>query len=206
METGVTIEGGASAEGRVCVCKGMDALRAAGLAGTAELAIWKRPAGAAIRTALDSLDFSAFEDVRIEGSADAILNGLEACLRALPWPGLVKDYVAGDVIAMMGPMRTMAADFTLRLEYVTHDACRKFHRDDTDFRLITTYLGRGTQWMEDTGAGPGQVHELDTLHVAMLLGQRCAFPGRILHRSPPIEGTGEARLVMVLDVERPGYC
>ncbi len=199
-------QGAPSAQGRVCICEGMDALRACGLDGTAELAIWKRPVAGAIRVAFESVDFEGFEDVRILGPVDTILFELEACLRALPWPGLVKESVASDVIALIAPMRAMEADFTLRLEYVTDDACRKFHKDDTDFRLITSYLGRGTQWTEDKGAGPGQVHELDTGDVAMLLGQRCAFPGRILHRSPPIEGTGEARLVMVLDVERPGYC
>lgn len=195
-----------SAEGRVYLCKGFDALRASGLGGTAELAIWERPAGAAIRTAFESVDFSGFEDIRIDGSADAILSGLEACLSAQPWPGLVKDYVAEDVIAMIGPMRAIEADYTLRLEYVTDDACRKFHKDETDFRLITSYLGRGTQWSFDSGDGQGEIQEMDTFHVGMLLGQRCAFPSRVLHRSPPIEGTGEVRFVMVLDVERAGYC
>ena len=195
-----------SAEGRVCECRGLEGLCATGLEGAAELAIWKRPGGAAIRMALESVDFSGFEDVRIDGSADAIRAGLDACLRALPWPGLIMDYVAGDVIAMLGPLQSIGAHYTLRLEYVTDDACRKFHKDETDFRLITTYLGRGTQWRRGDLESRSQIREIETFHVAMLLGQRCAFPGRILHRSPPIEGTGESRFVMVLDVERPGYC
>lgn len=195
-----------SGEGVVSICDGFDALRAAGLAGTAELAIWKRPAGAATRMAFESVDFAGFEDVRIDGPSDAILSGLEARLSGLAWPGLVKDCVAEDVIAMIGPVQPIEADYTLRLEYVTDNACRKFHKDETDFRLITSYLGRGTQWTIDNGEGHGEIHEMDTFHVGMLLGQRCAFPSRVLHRSPPIEGTGEVRFVMVLDVERPGYC
>lgn len=191
-----------SAEGRVCECKGFDALLATGLDGTAELAVWKRSVSEAAQLAFESVDFSAFEDIRIDGAADAILAGLDVCLRALPWPGLVKDCVAEDVIAMLAPLRAIDADYTLRLEYVTDDACRKFHKDETDFRLITSYLGRGTQWTIDGG----DIREMGTFHVAMLLGQRCAFSSRILHRSPPIEDTGEVRFVMVLDIERPGYC
>ncbi|AXE66300.1 hypothetical protein BBF93_06835 [Hyphomonas sp. CACIAM 19H1] len=92
----------------------------------------------------------------------------------------------------------------MRLEYVTDDACRKFHKDETGFRLITTYLGPGTQWI-DTGAGNASIFQMQTFEVGMLLGQRRGREGRILHRSPPIEGTGETRLVLVVDVDLPTH-
>ena len=38
------------------------------------------------------------------------------------------------------------------LEVVRTDSCRKFHADYVTARLITTYLGEGTQWLDEADA------------------------------------------------------
>ena len=132
---------------------------------------------------------------------------LEAFLAERNWSPLVVDRIMTDIKAILSASSGHAAEYTLRLEYVTDDACRKFHKDKTDIRLITTYLGRGTQWFEKQQEnGEPAIQEMSTFEVGMFLGKRCGKAGHIFHRSPPIEGTGSARFVMVFDIERPGIC
>lgn len=90
----------------------------------------------------------------------------------------------------------------MRLDVVTTNACRKFHVDAVTARLVCTFRGTGTQYGISTGAGdPKPVHTVPTGSPILLRGT--LWPTRsdrgFLHRSPPIEGTGETRLVLVLD-------
>lgn len=90
----------------------------------------------------------------------------------------------------------------LRLDRITTNACRKFHIDAVTARLICTYRGSATQY----GAGkmgdePSEIASVQTGSPMILRGTlwpASVEPG-LLHRSPPIEGTGETRLVLVLD-------
>ena len=99
----------------------------------------------------------------------------------------------------------------LRLEAVTGDACRRWHRDCVPLRLITTYRGPGTDWVrpEQSAAVMAQPDEdvsdcerLAPFDVALFKG--CGWAGNthdagIVHRSPRIAGKGITRLVLVLN-------
>ena len=90
----------------------------------------------------------------------------------------------------------------LRLDAVTTNACRKFHIDAVTARLVCTYRGTGTQYGISTeGHEPRRVFTTQTDAPIVLRGTLWpAEPSSgLLHRSPPIEGTGETRLVLVLD-------
>jgi len=96
----------------------------------------------------------------------------------------------------------------VRLEAVSHDACWKFHRDCVAGRLITTYRGTTTQWVTESQEASalreqlefkGDIQHLPKHAVALFRGN-CAAPARgIVHRSPPIAGTGETRLLLCLN-------
>lgn len=90
----------------------------------------------------------------------------------------------------------------LRLDVVTTNACRKFHIDAVTARLICTYRGPGTQYGISTEGGEPQ-RILTAPTGAPILLRGTLWPERpkagLLHRSPPIDGTGETRLVLVLD-------
>ncbi|WP_413208458.1 DUF1826 domain-containing protein [Rhodospirillum sp. A1_3_36] len=95
----------------------------------------------------------------------------------------------------------------LRVETIFHDACWRFHRDVVPFRLVTTYHGRGTQWVDsgdeeaalrDQKDYVGPMHELTPGQVALFKGSLSARGG-IVHRSPPMAGTGQARLFVCLN-------
>lgn len=191
----------------VLYCDRLQELVQAGLEDRAELAIWCRNAPPMVMEAFGALELYQFEDIRLTGAGKQVLKAADVRLRALGWPIEVTGAILADLRGALRCVGAIEAACTFRLEHVTDDACRKFHKDETDFRLITTYLGRGTQWRDTAiGEGADRIRELPAYAMAMLLGQRCHLANRILHRSPPIEATGGARLVMVLDIERPGIC
>ncbi|MDM7956628.1 DUF1826 domain-containing protein [Blastomonas sp.] len=87
----------------------------------------------------------------------------------------------------------------VRLEGVTGNACRKVHADYTDLRLICTLAGPGTDYtLGDDPDAP--LLRVATGAVALFKGHMFG-PGHsaCLHRSPPIEGSEERRLVLVID-------
>ena len=90
----------------------------------------------------------------------------------------------------------------LRLAAITSNACRKFHIDEITGRLVCTYRGIGTQYgISTNGLDPSRVFTVPTGAPILLRGTLWPeLPASgLLHRSPPIEGTGETRLVLVLD-------
>ncbi|WP_226898607.1 DUF1826 domain-containing protein [Mangrovicoccus algicola] len=99
------------------------------------------------------------------------------------------------------------AHLRLRLDVVRTDACRRFHVDAVTARLICTYRGTGTQYgLSTTGDDPDTVLTVPTGAPIVLRGTRWPEnpPSGLLHRSPPIAGTNETRLLLVLDpVEDP---
>lgn len=94
----------------------------------------------------------------------------------------------------------------LRLDVINTNACRKFHVDAISARLLCTYRGTGTQYgLGENGEDPRQIFTVDRGDPILLHGT--LRPNRplptLLHRSPPIEGTEETRLVLVLDPAKP---
>lgn len=95
--------------------------------------------------------------------------------------------------------------FEVRLEVVSTDSCRKFHGDYVSARLITTYVGPGTDWLDADGASalargvqPVQINRMKAGDVGLFKG-RLATLHPAIHRSPPISQSGERRLLMVLN-------
>lgn len=111
---------------------------------------------------------------------------------------------------------TNAPQVRLILKVVSDDACRKFHTDAYDLRLLCTYVGKGTEWIEDQYVNRKkimigenediindftQVQSMQPFEVAILKGEINARPkGKgIVHRSPPIQYAGEKRLLLRID-------
>jgi hypothetical protein len=97
------------------------------------------------------------------------------------------------------------ARFELRLELVRTDSCRKFHADYVSARLITTYVGQGTDWLDEadadrvaSGGEPQRINRLATFDIGLFKG-KLATDRPAIHRSPPIAGTGAVRLLLVLN-------
>lgn len=109
----------------------------------------------------------------------------------------------------------------LRLSTVTTH-CQRFHVDRITARLVTTYAGPGTEWVDDAdarrsllghayqGAGdandaivpdPTRIHRLRPGEVGVLKGD--AWPGRegrgCVHRSPPHRPGEAPRILLTLE-------
>lgn len=88
----------------------------------------------------------------------------------------------------------------LRLEPVFDDACSKLHIDNVVARLICTYRGPGTVLGLDCDNAAGLLTVPTGLPV-LLKGKQ--WPGaqmpELRHRSPAILGSGQSRLMLVLE-------
>jgi len=168
-------------------------------------AIWSRRPLESFQTWIDAVDPRHLPEARVilrpETVSDAVSQICEVCgtPNCAERARLIDDVAAlADIFA--GLMR--APYLLLRFDVVTTNACPKFHIDAVKARLICTYRGTGTEYgIARDGAEPQRVVTVPTGAPILLRGK--LWPERprseLLHRSPPIEGTGETRLVLVLD-------
>ncbi|MEG8024766.1 DUF1826 domain-containing protein [Sphingomonas aurantiaca] len=129
----------------------------------------------------------------------------DRCARAAA-PAAWHADIAADVAALTASFAAIMAlsHVVIRLERVVGDACKRWHADYVPVRLISTYCGSGTQWIERSidRAGGSPVERPRSLTpgaVGLFKGRILAGEQAIVHRSPPIAGTGEARLLLVID-------
>ncbi len=181
--------------------EGLSAIRDPGCAA----AIWRRQPLPGFQSWIDGLDPDVLPRARVILRPEAVRAAASEVCTACGTPaGPERDRLVDDIAALAdiftGVMR--ARWLRLRLDAVTTNACRKFHVDAMTARLVCTYRGTGTQYGTATdGADPHRVFTVPTGAPILLRGT--LWPARpraaLLHRSPPIEGTGETRLVLVLD-------
>lgn len=145
--------------------------------------------------------------------------------RALP-DGPNRDLFIADVQALARRFAPLAGEpFEVHLGTVTTDKCRKFHVDHYQLRLVTTYVGRGTEWIPEEHvqrdalaarglgvdafnqavASPHHIRRLAVGDVLLMKGRGWkkgpqAGLGGPIHRSPPIEHEGTRRLVLTMTV------
>lgn len=168
-------------------------------------AIRRRQPPAGLRAWIEALDPRLLPKARVILRPAAVPVALRAICDTSGTPaGPERDRLEEDIAALAdlfaGLMR--ARWLRLRLDVVTTNACRRFHIDAVTARLVCTYRGTGTQYGISTdGAEPRRVFTVPTGAPILLRGTLWPEPPRagLLHRSPPIEGTGETRLVLVLD-------
>lgn len=168
-------------------------------------AIWRRQVGLGFQSWIDSLDPGLLPEGRVVLRPDMVAAAMTDLCEIAGTPACRhRDQLIGDVAALSDIFaRLMQAPYVrLRVQAVTTNACRKFHIDAITARLVCTYRGQGTQYGISTDGGdPKRVFTVATGSPILLRGS--LWPTRpasgLLHRSPPIEGTGETRLVCVLD-------
>jgi len=168
------------------------------------LAIWERDAP----SPLGSIALGDADNIRFEANLEELPGALETRLRAAGYSrGITRNILVIDIVMLANRFATAmeASDVAVRLEHITTNACKKFHADHVTARLICTYLGQGTQWLDSKDAvncdcgDPPIIRQLGTGDVALFKGRLWSAENPAIHRSPPIEGTGEARLVLVIN-------
>lgn len=168
-------------------------------------ALWDREVPAEPLEWLAGLGASLLPSGRVVLRASAIRETARHLCDVAGMPkGAPSDWLIDDIANLAERFASLmgATYLRLRLEAVATNACRKFHLDAIKGRLVCTYRGTGTQYGTSVnGEDPDQIFTVPTGAPILLRGT--LWPPEpeagLLHRSPPIEGTGETRLVLVLD-------
>ncbi len=131
-----------------------------------------------------------------------------------------RAWLTADLAELLARLADLAQTRRLRVSFgaVRTDQCRKFHVDHVRYRLVTTYLGPGTEWVPEHAvdraalAHPASCpcdanksivrDEAAVRHaiagdVLLMKGARHPSQRGAVHRSPPIEGTRQVRVVLV---------
>lgn len=168
-------------------------------------AIWRRQPPAEFRDWIEGLAPELLPSMReIMAPADVADAVTEACDDADTPASPARDWLVADIASLAACFADLvsAPYLRVRLDVVTSNSCRKFHIDAVTSRLICTYRGTGTQYgVSPDGAEPRRVFTAPTGAPFLLRGTLWPAEPRsgLLHRSPPIAGTGETRLLLVLD-------
>lgn len=177
------------------------------------LAVWARPAPSGLAAWLDALPPEKLPDGRFVATpADVPARLAALCdladLGDCPARACLIDDVA-DLAARFGRI-SGASRVDLRIEALDHDGCWRFHRDHVGLRLNATYRGPGTQWPPlDQAARAlraqrryrGALNELPRFAVGLFKGVQRAKAAAVVHRSPPLAGSGATRLFLCINEE-----
>lgn len=166
-----------------------------------QLALWQRARPMALNW-LDEVDLAALGDIDCWIDAPFRAQDLGERLREAGFAALPGTVALAVEIARQ--MRRFAAltdspRLRLRLDVVETDACRRFHMDYVSVRLLMPLVGPGTQWIMANEGPEGPVREMQPGQVGLFKGRLAVAEPAVLHRSPPIAGTGQRRLLLVLD-------
>lgn len=168
-------------------------------------AIWRREISSQFQAWIDELAPDMLPEARVVLRPQDVESYLSALFDQRGVPGrdgrsrLAQD--AAELAVRFAEIMNVQK-IRLRLDVIGDNACRKFHLDNVAARLVCTFRGRGTQYGLARKAGdPAVIHELARGAVAVFRGAQ--WPdlkqSGIVHRSPPISGSGETRLLLVMD-------
>ena len=177
----------------------------------AELVIWQRSLPPGLQDWIDAVEDSNLPHIRLliksQELCSAIVPHLDACDFAA---GEMRDLLLEDIEVLVNAFADITrSDYVdVRLERINDDACWKFHRDAVDARLITTYRGPTTEWVQMADAERtideqidynGPLERLEQNDVALFKGSQAGLNSGVVHRSPQIEGTDCTRLLLCLN-------
>lgn len=183
-----------------------------------QLAQWRRPAEPVIADWL-----STHASDLGSGLRQTLTPGEQPDLNRLP-PGDGRDALAADIVLLADMLAELldATNIGYRIEVVGKAMCPRLHVDRVGIRLLCTYRGPGTEWVEDAsvdrrffGAASGgqpddtsgllmaghRIEVIPPFAVALLKGSLWQDnDGRgIVHRSPAIAVEQAPRVLLAMD-------
>ena len=176
-----------------------------------DLVIWHRTLPNHFQNWLQCLTASNFPQIRILVAPYAVSSALGPMLDAFGLPiSDMRDFLVNDISELVRAFSIISESelVDIRLEHIDHDSCWRFHTDVVDFRLLTTYIGPGTEWVNprhaenaiiDQKKYSGPLEQLKLAEVAIFKGKKASKTDGIVHRSPPIEDSGGSRLLLCLN-------
>ncbi len=183
-----------------------------------QLGLWQRPTQTLITRELSSLKVPDLPDIRCTTSPDSFDDDVDSLLQEQGLDPMAFSNWRSDLRRLADIYFHLSnnRDVEMRLETTDEDGCTRFHVDNTQLRLLCTYQGPGTEWLSDeqvdhsaqtSGASNndiirfGEPSSFAPFWVGILKGS--SYPGNsgqgLVHRSPPIEGSGQIRVLFCLD-------
>ncbi|XOV67882.1 MAG: DUF1826 domain-containing protein [Fluviicola sp.] len=156
-------------------------------------------------------------NIRCSGSFEVIMADIRSTLSNVNCESIINDI--GSLLEEF--KKASGADsFRLLLETVTSNMCRRFHSDMNDLRLLCTYAGPGTLWLKDDNINrdalnqrgedddivknKDEIQQVKTGAAVIIKGAMYPKKGTkaAVHKSPPVEETGEKRLMLRIDMNQ----
>lgn len=177
-----------------------------------DLCIFKRQIDAEVKEYVGFLqqlhsDFQMTKIITLTNLSDVLLESLPLH----KWRNRFVDdiVILTDMFSCLFELKQVG----LRLCVLNKSMCPRFHTDKVPCRLITTYTGKGTEWLDwqindssildacnDGHLNPNFIHRLDEGDIALLKGDK--WPEKdslgVIHRSPALSDN-ETRLLLTLD-------
>lgn len=162
---------------------------------------------------IDSLRNLSIE-LRSVGDISTILNSVTKSINSNKHSLIIQDIRR---LLQLFKKLTGARLFRLRLATVNTNMCRRFHTDINSLRMLCTYSGPGTLWLEEDNVNrealnscgdnecivldESKIQQANAGSVVVLKGALYSDEGikAIVHRSPTIEESDEKRLLLRID-------
>ncbi len=180
------------------------------------LALWQRPVKTEIMRELSTLQAGHLRDVRHRTSLISFDDDICTLLlqQGLDPQGFINLRADMHQLAELLGDVSRCREFIFRLVTIDSDECCRFHLDRTPLRLICTYQGPGTEWLTDRQVDRaalarcasndaitrfGESSQFEHFWVGILKGDPGNLGQGLVHRSPPIAGSGQIRVLFCLD-------
>ncbi|MEM1112097.1 MAG: DUF1826 domain-containing protein [Pseudomonadota bacterium] len=180
------------------------------------LSLWQRPAELLIAKELAQLTAAQLSRARHLTSPTSFDDDLSAMLTKHGLDPEAFSHLRADLRHLATLFFPLADTRPVRLRLTTTDAddCRRFHVDRTYLRLLCTYQGPGTEWLRNEQVDRqalmcgdpneaiirfGTASRFETFWVGITRGDPQNLGQGLVHRSPPIAGTGQIRVLFCLE-------
>jgi hypothetical protein len=151
-------------------------------------------------------------EIRVSGDVALIIQTVQKELGHF-------ELIKNDIVSLLHLFTsvTKVKSFRLLLAPVKTNMCTRFHTDINDLRLLCTYSGPGTLWLEEDNVNrealdafgdnecivldDKKIKQVNVGAVVILKGAiyPCEGTKAIVHRSPTIEENGLSRLLLRID-------
>jgi len=183
------------------------------------LAIWQR-SPLEIAEPLEELMASGFKQAQFVYTRDQPIEVIGAFLdETIDLRSESAVILWNDIVVLADKMLEICGDqqIGISLDLISHDNCTSFHTDRQNLRLLCTYVGDGTYWLENQNVRRDQLNRNDNESVVVdwqeVRQMRSHWVGlfkgetyrggkdqAIVHRSPEVLGRKDAdRLLLRID-------
>lgn len=203
---------------------GLSAIRKTGV----NMAVWRRGADVRCESAIRALLAARYAVALDQDPASAAQIGAEIqSLVGRHCDSRSARALAADVWNLVGIFCGLADTnhARVRLERIEDDGCLLFHADTLRLRMLCTYAGPGTEWVENENArfdelglrarsieetnraiviDETRIRHVSPWHVAVFSGRLREDTPPLIHRSAPVRGEQDFRIRLCIDL--PNGC